>query len=77
MKRKLLRFGKGFRVALQNRRSQAAEMTIAPGGAEGGAGNRHSGADQWLFVMAGRHQGRQMLEAPHHVRIKQLAAAVT
>jgi mannose-6-phosphate isomerase-like protein (cupin superfamily) len=54
MKRKTLRFGKGFRVALGNRRCQAAEMVIEPGGAEGGPGNRHRGADQWLFVVAGR-----------------------
>jgi mannose-6-phosphate isomerase-like protein (cupin superfamily) len=53
MKRKTLRFGKGFRVALGNRRCQAAEMVIEPGGAEGGPGNRHRGADQWLFVVAG------------------------
>jgi mannose-6-phosphate isomerase-like protein (cupin superfamily) len=43
----------GFRVALGNRRSQAAEMVIAPGEAQGGPGNRHRGADQWLFVVAG------------------------
>ena len=54
MKRKKLRFGKGFRVALQNRRCQAAEMTIPPGDAEGGPRNRHRGADQWLFVVAGK-----------------------
>jgi hypothetical protein len=30
MKRKTLRFGKGFRVALANRRTQAAEMVIEP-----------------------------------------------
>jgi mannose-6-phosphate isomerase-like protein (cupin superfamily) len=53
MKRKLLRFGKGFRVALGNRRCQAAEMVIPPGGAEGGPENRHRGADQWLFVVEG------------------------
>jgi mannose-6-phosphate isomerase-like protein (cupin superfamily) len=53
MKRKALRFGKGFRVALGNRRCQAAEMVIEPGGAEGGPMNRHRGADQWLFVLAG------------------------
>lgn len=28
-------------------------MVIAPGKAEGGPGNRHRGADQWLFVVAG------------------------
>ena len=53
MKRKLLRFGKGFRVALGNRRSEAAEMVIAPGDAEGDPDNRHRGAAQWLFVLSG------------------------
>ncbi len=53
MKRKTLRFGKGFRVALGNRRAQVAEMVIAPGDAEGGPRNRHRGADQWLFVISG------------------------
>ena len=53
MRRKALRFGQGFRVALGNRRSQAAEMVLAPGETEGGADNRHRGADQWLFVMSG------------------------
>ena len=54
MKRKHLRFGEGFRVALGNRRSQTAEMVLAPGASEGGPDNRHRGADQWLFVTAGR-----------------------
>jgi mannose-6-phosphate isomerase-like protein (cupin superfamily) len=54
MKRTTLRFGKGFRVALGNRRAQAATMTIAPGDCEGGPDNRHRGADQWLFVESGR-----------------------
>lgn len=31
VKRKTLRFGKGFRVALGNRSAQAAEMVIEPG----------------------------------------------
>jgi mannose-6-phosphate isomerase-like protein (cupin superfamily) len=53
MQCKHLRFGKGFRVALGNARSQAAEMVIPPGGAEGGPENRHRGADQWLYVVAG------------------------
>jgi mannose-6-phosphate isomerase-like protein (cupin superfamily) len=53
MKRKLLRFGRGFRVALGNRRSQAAEMVLPPGKSEGDARNRHRGADQWLFVLSG------------------------
>lgn len=53
MKHKSLRFGSGFRVAFGNRRAQAAEMVIEPGAAEGGPGNRHRGADQWLFVVSG------------------------
>jgi mannose-6-phosphate isomerase-like protein (cupin superfamily) len=53
MKRKHLRFGRGFRVALGNRRSQAAEMVIPPGKAEGDPENRHRGADQWLFILSG------------------------
>lgn len=28
-------------------------MTLAPGDTEGGADNRHRGADQWLFVVGG------------------------
>lgn len=50
---KHLRFGKGFSVALGNRRAQAATMVITPGDSEGGEDNRHRGADQWLFVVAG------------------------
>jgi mannose-6-phosphate isomerase-like protein (cupin superfamily) len=53
MKRKNLRFGRGFRVALGNARSQAAEMVLKPGKAEGDAHNRHRGADQWLYVVSG------------------------
>jgi mannose-6-phosphate isomerase-like protein (cupin superfamily) len=53
MKKKRLRFGEGFRVVRGNQASQAAEMVLAPGDAEGGADNRHRGADQWLFVVSG------------------------
>src|SRR5687768_16142389 len=53
MHSKTLKFGKGFRVAFEVRKAQAAEMVIAPGGSEGGADNRHRGADQWLFVVSG------------------------
>jgi mannose-6-phosphate isomerase-like protein (cupin superfamily) len=53
MRSKTLRFGKGFRVAFEVRKAQAAEMVIAPGGSEGGPDNRHRGADQWLFVLSG------------------------
>jgi mannose-6-phosphate isomerase-like protein (cupin superfamily) len=54
MRRKHLRFGEGFRVATGNRRSQAAEMVLAPDDCEGGPDNRHRGADQWLYVVSGR-----------------------
>jgi mannose-6-phosphate isomerase-like protein (cupin superfamily) len=53
MKRKNLRFGQGFRVAVGNARSQAAEMVLKPGKSEGDSHNRHRGADQWLFVVSG------------------------
>ena len=53
MKRKRLRFGEGFRVALGNRRAQAAEMVLAPGDGEGSGDNRHRGADQWVYVVSG------------------------
>jgi mannose-6-phosphate isomerase-like protein (cupin superfamily) len=52
--RKQLRFGKGFSVALSNKRGQAATMVLAPGDREGGPDNRHRGSDQWLYVLAGR-----------------------
>ena len=53
MKQKRLRFRKGFNVVLGNARSQAAEMVLAPGSAEGNPNNRHRGADQWLLVIRG------------------------
>ncbi len=53
MKRKTLRFGRGFNVVLGNRRSQAAQMVIEPGKSEGDPENRHARADQWLFVVDG------------------------
>ena len=58
MKKKTLRFGRGFRVAFGNARAQAAEMVIPPGDAEGDPHNRHRGADQWLFVVEGRGTAR-------------------
>ena len=53
MQHKHLQFGQGFRVVLGDDHSQAAQMTLAPGETEGGADNRHQGADQWLFVVSG------------------------
>jgi mannose-6-phosphate isomerase-like protein (cupin superfamily) len=54
MKRVKLRLGKGFHVAIGNERSQAAQMVLEPGENEGGKGNHHRGADQWLYVVSGR-----------------------
>lgn len=54
MKSRSLELGEGFRVLLGNDSSQAAAMVMAPGAVEGGPQNRHRGADQWLYVVAGR-----------------------
>src|SRR5213075_108880 len=54
MRLKRLRLREGFRVHPGSARSQAAEMVIGPGDAEGDPRNRHRGADQWLFVVEGR-----------------------
>jgi mannose-6-phosphate isomerase-like protein (cupin superfamily) len=53
MQHQHLRFGHGFRIALGDDYSQAAQMTLGPGESEGGPDNRHRGADQWLFVVSG------------------------
>ena len=53
MRAATLGFGRDFKVAFTVGQAQAAEMTIAPGRHEGGLGNRHRGADQWLFVVYG------------------------
>jgi mannose-6-phosphate isomerase-like protein (cupin superfamily) len=53
MRAKDLEFQSGFRVAIGNHKSQAAEMVIQPGEAEGGPQNRHRGSDQWLYVQSG------------------------
>jgi mannose-6-phosphate isomerase-like protein (cupin superfamily) len=56
MKRKQASLRRAFAVLLSNERAQAAEMALAPGKTEGGADNRHRGADQWLFVVSGTGQ---------------------
>ncbi|HSR64707.1 MAG TPA: cupin domain-containing protein [Xanthomonadaceae bacterium] len=53
MRHAAMDFATGFRVAFSVREAQAAVMTIAPGDSEGGPGNRHRGADQWLYVVEG------------------------
>ena len=64
MRHKRLDFAEGFRVAFTVREGQAAEMTIAPGDSEGGPGNRHRGADQWLYVIEG--EGTAIVEGKAH-----------
>ena len=49
-----LEFRFDFKVVAGNARSQAAVMVIASGQSEGGPGNRHRGADQWLYVLKGK-----------------------
>jgi mannose-6-phosphate isomerase-like protein (cupin superfamily) len=56
MKRHQLRLKSPFAVVLGNRRSQAAEMVLPPGQSEGDSENRHSGSDQWLYVVSGTGQ---------------------
>jgi len=53
MKHEQLKFTKGFRVSVGNRKSQGAVMVLGPGDCEGGPDNRHRGADQWLLVSEG------------------------
>jgi mannose-6-phosphate isomerase-like protein (cupin superfamily) len=53
VRHKHLQFGHGFRIVLGNEHSQVAQMTLGPGETEGGPDNRHKGADQWLYVVAG------------------------
>ncbi len=67
MKTKQLRFNPGFRLAIDSRRAQVAEMVIRPGGREGDAENRHRAADQWLFVVSGT--GEALVNA-RRVRLK-------
>jgi mannose-6-phosphate isomerase-like protein (cupin superfamily) len=45
--------GSGFRVVAGSTRSQAAEMTLPPGGSTGGPDNRHPDSDQWVYVVSG------------------------
>jgi mannose-6-phosphate isomerase-like protein (cupin superfamily) len=53
MKHAQLKFTKGFRVSVGNKKSQGAVMVLGPGDTEGGSDNRHKGADQWLYVTEG------------------------
>ena len=64
MEIKTLQFEAEFEVVAGNAESQAAVMVIPPGDAEGGPGNRHRGAVQWLYVVAG--EGKAIVEDRTH-----------
>jgi mannose-6-phosphate isomerase-like protein (cupin superfamily) len=49
-----------FHVLAGTERSEVATMVLGPGNTTGGPENRHTGSDQWLFVLAG--QGRAVVE---------------
>ena len=53
MRQTIVKYAKGFHVLVGDSRSQAASMVIEPGEQEGGPGNSHKGADQWLYVVSG------------------------
>ena len=53
MKRKQVELGKGFRIAIDGAKAQAAEMVIAPGDSEGGPKNRHRGAVPRAYTKSG------------------------
>ena len=54
MKSFLIAGKQAWKVLGKTPRTQAAEMVIKPGGAEGGPDNKHPRSDQWLLVLAGR-----------------------
>jgi mannose-6-phosphate isomerase-like protein (cupin superfamily) len=64
MKHGKLKGDEDFCVVLGNRRSQAAEMILAPGKSEGGSDNRHRGSDQGLYVVSGT--GRAIVKGKHY-----------
>ncbi len=53
MKHMELELKDGFDPVCSIRGVQAAQMVLSPGTSTGGDGNRHAGADQWLFVVSG------------------------
>jgi mannose-6-phosphate isomerase-like protein (cupin superfamily) len=54
MKSVIVTFANDFEVLAGDRHSQAASMVITPGAREGGPGNAHHGADQWLYILSGK-----------------------
>ncbi|CAM1000063.1 Cupin [Rhodanobacter sp. Root179] len=64
MQLKRLTLQDGFGVADTVREVQGAQMVLAPGSSTGGPGNRHAGADQWLYVVSG--SGAAIVEGEQH-----------
>ncbi len=60
MKHVSQRGASGFRVVAGTDRSQAATMVLQAGESTGGPDNRHTAADQWIFVVSG--DGRAVVE---------------
>ena len=65
MKHTKLSSDQGFHVVRGNRRSQAAEMILAPGETEGGSDNRHRSSDQWVYVVSGT--GRAIVKGKRYL----------
>ncbi len=64
MKQAKIVYNTDFEVIMGNARSQAAVMVLPPGESEGDKNNRHKGADQWLYVAAGK--GRAIIKGKEY-----------
>jgi mannose-6-phosphate isomerase-like protein (cupin superfamily) len=65
MKHAQLDFLDEFAVVTGNDRSQAAVMVLPPGESTGDSENRHSGSDQWLYVVSG--EGSASIDGQVHI----------
>jgi mannose-6-phosphate isomerase-like protein (cupin superfamily) len=65
MRHEQVSFSESFSVITGNDESQAAVMVLAPGASTGGSDNRHSGSDQWLYVVSG--EGSAHIEGQAHL----------
>ena len=53
MKQAKADYAPGFHILAGDERSQAGTLVIQPGRHVGGPDNKHSGADQWIYVESG------------------------
>jgi mannose-6-phosphate isomerase-like protein (cupin superfamily) len=65
MKHAQMDFLDEFAVVTGNDRSQAAVMVLPPGESTGDSENRHSGSDQWLYVVSG--EGSASIDGQVHI----------